>query len=141
MSRWRKWCGPKSRMRRCFLWFLRELSNFRQLIPTQEGSMGWDNQTFLSLGQSRTANGLAFDLTWGAREVVCGHDFRVQLRELSNFHQLIPTQKGSIGLDSNTFRTSGQSRTAGGQAFASRPSPLARGLHVLWSVSGPNRLQ
>ena len=47
--------------------------------------MGWDDQTFLSLGQSRTANGLAFDLTWGAREVVCGHDFRVQLRELSNF--------------------------------------------------------
>ena len=25
--------------------------------------MGWDNQTFLSLGQSRTANGLAFDFT------------------------------------------------------------------------------
>ena len=30
--------------------------------------MGWENQTFLSLGQSRTANGLAFDLTCaGAR--------------------------------------------------------------------------
>ena len=25
--------------------------------------MGWDDQTFLSLGQSRTANGLAFDFT------------------------------------------------------------------------------
>ena len=42
---------------------LRELSNFHQLIPTQEGSMGWDDQTFLSLSQSRTANGLAFDFT------------------------------------------------------------------------------
>ena len=25
--------------------------------------MGWDDQTFLSLGQSRTANGLSFDFT------------------------------------------------------------------------------
>ena len=55
--------GEKPSERRCFLWFLRELSNFHQLIPTQEGSMGWDDQTFLSLGQSRTANGLAFDFT------------------------------------------------------------------------------
>ena len=60
-----------------------------------------------------------------AREAACGHEFRVQLREVSNFHQLIPTQKGSIGLDSNMFRTSGQSSTAGGQAFASQLSPLA----------------
>ena len=31
----------------------------------------------------------------------------------------IPTQEGSIGLKSNTFRTLGQSRTAGGMGFDS----------------------
>ena len=63
--------------------------------------------------------------SYHACEAACGHEFRAQIREFSNFHQLIPTQKGSIGLDSNTFRTSGQSSTAGGQAFASQLSPLA----------------
>ena len=125
-----KCCGPKSRMRRCFLWFLRELSNFHQLIPTQEGSMGWDDQTFLSLGQSRTANGLAFDFTkplspigqsrtsrGQAFDFVC-HEFRVELCELGNFCLVPSTQEGSIGVENETFFSLGQSRTGGGQDHA-----------------------
>ena len=97
--------------------------------PWPLGGLGWLTKNSEQIPgiwtQTRVPRGVVIPCMGTA----CGHEFRAQIREFSNFHQLIPTQKGSIGLDSNTFRTSGQSRTAGGQAFASRPSPLAR--HVL----------
>ena len=47
--------------------------------------MGVENKSFLSLGQSRTGGGKAFVSMFPKREAACDHEFRVQVRELSNF--------------------------------------------------------
>ena len=47
--------------------------------------MGVENKSFLSLGQSRTGGRKAFVSMFPKREAACDHEFRVQVRELSNF--------------------------------------------------------
>ena len=97
-------CGLDFRVQLC------EFSIFCLVFPTQEGSMGVKTKAFVSLGQSRTSRGQAFDF-------VC-HEFRVELCELGNFCLVPSTQEGSIGVENETFFSLGQSRTGGGQDHA-----------------------
>ena len=41
-------------------------------FPTQEGSIGWENKTYRTLGQSRKAGGMAFVSMFPKCEAACG---------------------------------------------------------------------